>query len=90
MEGCLDLDFGFTPATNYLQLRRLDTPVGETREFDVAWFDGEGGLIRLPQTYQRLTETTYDYASSQGGYRAVLEMDPGGFVVHYPTLWRAR
>ncbi|HYE43046.1 MAG TPA: putative glycolipid-binding domain-containing protein [Caulobacteraceae bacterium] len=90
VEGCLDLDYGFTPATNRLQMSRAAIGVGQTVDFDVAWFDGEGGLRRLPQTYERLTPTTYRYASPDGDYRAVLEMDDNGFVTHYPTLWRAQ
>lgn len=88
VRGCLDVDFGFTPATNFQQLSREAMAVGDRRAFDVAWWEF-GELIRLPQTYQRLTEATYQYDSPQGGYSAVLEMRADGFVVHYPTLWAA-
>src|SRR5688572_21320191 len=36
---CVDLDFGFTPATNFLQLRRCALGVGEKADFPVAWLD---------------------------------------------------
>jgi len=89
VEGRFDLDLGFTPATNFLHLRRENLAVGETRDIDVAWFDVDQPLTCLPQTYERLTETTYRYASPTAGYEAVLEMGPNGIVTHYPTLWRA-
>ena len=88
LEGCLDIDFGFTPATNFLQLSREAMAVGDRRAFDVAWWEF-GDLQRLPQTYERLSETTYQYDSPQDGYSAVLEIGRDGFVVHYPTLWAA-
>jgi len=87
VEGCLDIDFGFTPATNLLQLRREAMAVGERRAFEVAWWEF-GELVRLAQFYRRLTETTYQYDSPQG-YSAVLEIGAAGFVTHYPTLWAA-
>ena len=86
---CVDVDFGFTPATNFLQLRREAMTVGEQRQFPVAWFDVDCPMIRLPQTYERLTETTYHYTSPQGGYDEILEMRADGWVTHYPRLWRA-
>lgn len=90
VRGCLDLDLGLTPATNRLQLSRAAVPVGGAVDFDVAWFDGDGALRRLPQTYERLTERTWRYASPDDGYHAVLEMNADGFVTHYPALWRAQ
>lgn len=87
--GCRDLDLGFTPATNILHLRREALAVGETRDIPVAWFDGEGALTLLPQTYARTAEHRYDYHAPTVGYAETLEMAPSGFVTHYPGLWRA-
>lgn len=88
VDGCLDVDFGFTPATNFLQLSREAMAVGDRRAFDVAWWEF-GEATRLPQIYTRTGEATYQYDSPQGGYSAVLEIGANGFVVHYPTLWAA-
>jgi hypothetical protein len=38
-DGCVDLDFGFTPATNLFQLRRVALPVGQAAAVRVAWLD---------------------------------------------------
>ena len=86
--ACVDLDFGITPATNLQQLRRMSLAVGERAEITVAWLDGSRGeMVALPQRYERRSEHEYWYESPQGGYEAVLELAPSGFVRHYPGLW---
>ncbi len=55
VEGLTDLDFGFTPATNLQQLRRLNLAVGKEADLPVAWLDaGATSLTRLAQRYRRL------------------------------------
>ena len=88
LDGCLDLDLGFTPATNFLQLQRCGLGIGETASFPVAWLDVPGAsLAELPQRYERRTAATYWYESPQGGYSALLELADSGFVRTYPGLW---
>jgi hypothetical protein len=88
VEQCLDIDFGFTPATNYLQLHRNALDIGETAEFPVAWLDvPDASLISLPQRYEKRSSTTYWYESPQGPYSALLEITDAGFVRNYPGLW---
>jgi hypothetical protein len=88
LEQCLDIDFGFTPATNYLQLNRNGLDIGGTAEFPVAWLDvPDGSLISLPQRYEKRSATTYWYESPQGPYSALLELSDSGFVRTYPGLW---
>ncbi|MCR4265472.1 putative glycolipid-binding domain-containing protein [Nitratireductor sp. ZSWI3] len=83
-----DLDLGFTPATNLLQLRRAGPEPGRSAELTVAWFDiGETRITALPQFYDRKSETTYEYSAPSVPYEAVLEMAPNGFVQSYPGLW---
>ena len=88
LDACLDLDFGFTPATNVLTLRRLALEVGAAADVPVAWLDlPEASLVFLPQTYQRRSATTYWYESPTAGYTALLEVADSGFVTTYPGLW---
>jgi uncharacterized protein len=88
LDGCLDLDFGFTPATNFLQLHRCGLAVGEAADFPVAWLDvPDSSLIALPQRYEKRSPATYWYESPQGPYSAVLEISSSGFVKTYPGLW---
>ena len=83
-----DLDFGFTPATNLLQLRRLDLLEGQTADVPVAWLDLPGcTLFLLRQRYERRSKTTYWYEAPRFDYAALLEVTADGFVRRYPGLW---
>jgi len=85
-----DLDFGFTPATNFAQLRRMNLANGESSEIVVAWMDVDStSLEPLPQIYRRVSERSYDYESPQNAYHETLELQPNGFVRLYPGLWEA-
>jgi uncharacterized protein len=88
LEECLDVDYGFTPATNLLSLRRLALAVGQSAEVAAAWLDVAAGTLDvLAQRYQRRTDRLYGYESPRFGYAAVLEVNESGFVHRYPTLW---
>jgi hypothetical protein len=88
LEGMVDLDLGFTPATNLLPLRRLALADGQTADAPAAWLDPAAGtLVVLPQRYTRRSATVYWYESSGGGYAGVLEVEPTGFIRRYPGLW---
>lgn len=90
VDGCLDLDFGFTPATNLSQLRRLALSVRQAADVPVAWLDvATGALDVLYQRYERRDESSYWYEAPRFGYAAVLRLDPTGFVRLYPGLWEA-
>lgn len=86
--GQIDLDLGFTPATNLIAIRRLSTLLDAETPAPAAYyleFTHKLGLIE--QTYRRTGETTLAYASRPSGYAAELEVSPSGFVTHYPGLW---
>ncbi|PKN30783.1 MAG: hypothetical protein CVU64_01780 [Deltaproteobacteria bacterium HGW-Deltaproteobacteria-21] len=90
LEDCIDLDFGFTPATNFLQLRRLALPQGQGLNAPVAWLDASMGTLEfLDQRYERRTETTYWYEVPRFEYAAMLEVTLDGFIARYPGLWEA-
>jgi hypothetical protein len=85
----VDLDYGFTPATNVLQLGRVALEVGQRAEVPVAWFDlDSASLIELPQRYERRSDASYWYEAPTFAYRGLLEIAPNGFVRSYPGLWR--
>lgn len=88
LDHLCDLDYGFTPATNLLQLQRAG-PQGRMKfELPAAWFDVETGtLTELPQTYQLIAENTYRYTAPSVPYEAILELAANGFVKTYPQLW---
>ena len=90
LDGVVDLDFGFTPATNHAQLRRMNLGIGDKMQITVAWMDVDSvSLEPLPQIYERVSERAYDYDSPQGPYRATLQLEETGFVKLYPELWQA-
>lgn len=88
LEDCVDLDLGFTPATNLAQLRRVALVVGEAADVPVAWLDAPwGGLERLEQRYERRAEDAVWYTAPRFEYAATLRVDAAGFVRDYPGLW---
>lgn len=90
LEGRLDLDLGFTPATNVIPLRRLALAEGQAAEAPAAWFDAAVGTLEpLPQRYERRSYSSYFYEAPSVPYAALLEVAPSGFIVQYPDLWRA-
>jgi hypothetical protein len=48
LDDCIDLDFGFTPATNLFQLRRIALAVGADAAVPVAWLDLMTGTLMNP------------------------------------------
>jgi hypothetical protein len=88
LEHLVDLDYGFTPATNVLQLSRIALKPGQTVEVPVAWFDlDSASLTELPQSYERRSEASYWYRAPTVAYQGLLEIAPNGFVQSYPGLW---
>lgn len=90
LKDCVDLDLGFTPATNLLPLRRLELAEGRAAEAPAAWLNlSAGTLTVLSQRYERLSKTTYWYEAPSVHYAALLEVAPTGFALRYPGLWEA-
>ena len=86
--GLVDVDLGFTPASNLLAIRRFDLGVGQTSPAPAAYLTfPELRLTRLEQSYQRLDEARYAYVAPMFGYDDILVVSPAGFVVNYPGLW---
>lgn len=88
VEGCLDVDLAFTPATNTLPLRRIELEVGEAAEVECAWLRfPELSVERALQRYERLASDRYRFSS--GSFSAELGVDRNGLVLDYSGLWRA-
>jgi uncharacterized protein len=89
MSELLDIDLGFTPASNTNAIRRLGLEVGAETETTAVWLDTESWSVKpLKQIYRRLSLTKYSYSSPLHNYNAVLDVDDFGIVVNYPGLWR--
>ncbi len=88
VDSLLDIDLGFTPATNTNAIKRLKLAVGSSSEFSAVWLDDESWTFKpLKQRYERLSKDTYKYVSVDSGYEAELTVDDFGLVQVYPELW---
>jgi hypothetical protein len=88
--GAVDVDLGFTPATNLLPIRRLAMTVGESAPVRSAWLRfPELRLEPLAQTYAREAEQVFRYRALVDGepFTARLDTDVFGRVVRYERLW---
>jgi len=90
LEGCDDIDLGFSPSTNLLPIRRLSLPVGAQSFVRAAWIRfPELTAEVLTQTYAHVSEDRYAYESAGGAFRRDLTVDTFGCVIEYPDIWRA-
>jgi uncharacterized protein len=92
LAGALDVDLGFTPATNLLPIRRLELRVGQSAGVRTAWLRSPGlRLEPLEQTYTREEEQCFRYSALVDGepFVARLDTDPFGQVTRYEHLWEA-
>ncbi len=88
LDGCIDIDLSGTPFTNTLPIRRATFAIGVPQRFNIAWIP----LDTLEpfadvQTYTRLDDRRFLYGSSDGLFKAELDIDDAGLVTHYPTLF---
>jgi hypothetical protein len=87
--GCIDLDLGFTPATNLISIRRLDLRIGARGEIVAAWLPFPSYELQpLRQVYVRSTSHEYAYSCPDLQFHSTLTVDDRGFVRDYPPLWR--
>lgn len=93
VDGCVDLDLSFTPATNLMALRRLALAPGQGAELRSAWLEWpEARLTPLVQRYVCQSPTAYGYEADLPGaacFRAVLRVQSQGWVLDYAGLWQA-
>jgi hypothetical protein len=92
LTGALDVDLGFTPATNTLPIRRLGLEVGEGAEVRSAWVRfPELRVEPLEQRYTREGARSFRYRAVVDGepFIAGLDTDEFGRVVRYEGLWEA-
>ena len=86
--GCVDVDLGFTPATNLIVLRRLALKVGQRADAPAAYLQfPQMRLVKLPQSYARIGRTEYAYQAPTVGYSGTLQVLRGGAVSRYPGLF---
>ena len=86
LKRCSDVDLGCSPSTNTLPIRRLRLGIGASHTIQAAWVRfPELAVVKAAQTYTRLDEFTYRYAS--GDSQAELTVDDEGVVTAY-AVWQ--
>lgn len=86
LRSCTDIDLGCSPSTNTLPIRRLHLAIGASKTIAAAWIQFPSlEVVKAPQTYTRVDESTYHYAS--GAFEADLTVDDEGLVTVY-AAWR--
>jgi hypothetical protein len=86
LKRCTDVDLGCSPSTNTLPIRRLRLGIGASHTIQAAWVRfPELTVVKAAQTYTRLDEFTYRYAS--GDSQAELTVDDEGAVTAY-AVWQ--
>jgi hypothetical protein len=92
VQGALDIDLGFTPATNLLPIRRLDLAIGDGAKVRTAWLRfPELRVEQLEQWYRREAARVFRYEALVDGerFQARLDTDEFGRVLLYERLWEA-
>ncbi len=89
LDGCIDVDFGWSPLTNTLPIRRIGLQDHRPHEIDVAWI--REGTLEVGKSAQRYTRTgpaAVLFESLRSGFTASLQVDEDGLVQVYPGLFR--
>jgi uncharacterized protein len=89
LDWCIDIDLGWTPATNTLPIRRTQATFNRGITVKAAWLQWpELAFTPVHQTYKKISDNRWRY--EQGEFSAELVTDPHGVVVTYgrdPAIW---
>jgi uncharacterized protein len=89
LDGCRDVDLGWTPATNTVPIRRLGLGVGETARITAAWIRfPELDVVANEQRYTRLGHGRWRYQSGDYDYELVTDEATGLVLSYGDDLWR--
>jgi len=90
LDDCRDVDFGWTPATNTVPVRRLGLEVGQAASITAAWVRfPELDVLASEQRYRRLATDRWQYTSGEYDYQLVIDPDTGLVLSYGDDLWRA-
>jgi len=90
LEGCSDVDLGWTPATNTVPIRRLDLEVGATGSIVAAWIRfPELDVVANQQHYTRMAPDRWRYRSGEYEFELVTDATSGLVLEYGDDLWRA-
>ena len=88
IDGYMDLDLAFTPATYLIAMKRLALTVGDGADATAAYLTFPAlALVVLPQRYVRASALEYDYTSPTSGYAGRLRLTRDGWIDRYPGVF---
>ncbi len=89
--GAKDIDFGFSPATFTLPIRRLKLGVGNEAEILVARLDLENTRLKpLHLVIRRTAKSEYEWLETETGTTSHLSVDAQGIVQAHKGHWIAQ
>jgi hypothetical protein len=89
LDGCVDVDIPGIPFTNVIPIRRLPLHVGHSAQQNTISVDLETlGVTVVPQTYTKVSATTWRYHSLATGSDVEVSVDEFGFVLDEPEAFR--
>jgi hypothetical protein len=89
--GAKDIDFGFSPATFTLPIRRLKLGVGDEAEILVARLDLETEQLRpLQLFFRRIANNEYECLETETSTTSHLSVDAQGIVRSHQGQWIAQ
>jgi uncharacterized protein len=89
LDGCRDIDLGWTPATNTIPIRRLGLDVGESATITEAWITfPDLDAVKNEQTYERLADSRWRYRSGEYDFELMTDEASGLVVAYGEDLWR--
>jgi uncharacterized protein len=90
LKGAIDVDLPVTPFTNTLPIRRLGLTAGQSADLKVVYvLLPELTITSDPQRYVCLeTDRRFRYESLDSDFVREIEVDPDGFVLDYPGLFK--
>lgn len=90
LKDCVDIDLGWTPATNTVPMRRLDIGIGRTANVSAAWVRfPELDVVKNEQSYTRLAPDRWRYRSGDYDFELVTDAATGLVLSYGDELWRA-
>jgi len=89
LDGCGDIDLGWTPATNTIPIRRLGLEIGETASTLAAWVRfPELDVVANAQHYTRLAPDRWRYRSGDYDFELVTDVTTGLVLAYGDDLWQ--
>ena len=90
VNGCIDIDLGWSPSTNTLPIRRLRLDTGQSSgPVMAAWVRFPDLTLQpLSQAYVRVSDQQYRYSSRGETFVAQITVDDEDLVLDYEGFWQ--